>query len=68
MPDLRAFLFRVSDFSQIANSHWYLENYCTYSRKLDFGLKDAEYRVSYMCLIHLYGLNAIEIETKAKSW
>jgi len=57
MPDPRGFLLCVSDFSR--KSHI---SRTTALRKLLFGLKDAECMISYMCLIHLYGLNAIETE------
>jgi len=56
-PDPRGFLFHVSDFSRKS----YISR-ATALRKLVFGLKGAESMISYMCLIHLYGLNAIEIE------
>ena len=47
-PDQRGFLFRMNDFSQ--NGH-ILVTSCT--RKLVFGLNDAEYMVSYLSPMHL---------------
>jgi len=56
-PDPREFLFRVSDFSRKSHISRTIA-----LKKLVFGLKDAESMISYMCLIHLYDLNAIEIK------